>query len=288
MPMATKERINEFGSKRLKLMLATMSIEQFQQEMEIQAISDGASLIPWDFILKASQQRLIGENTPDPMYERVVTVDELRRWAHDNGLKLIGGYDVGRKHNTSELTIMGYNEREDYAIEKFTASFAQKKLPDQTDYLRALMMETPELTLALDASGLGMEMGERLEREFRGRVVPVEFDYYQKLGIFDAFASRVINGRVNLLPDEERRRQLRSIKRKTTESGRIQYYVSRKERHHADMACSQALAVHAIGSVAGIAPFSIYTGGSMARTGGKVLEELSGGRDEFLRDVVNV
>jgi len=275
--METKDRVVKFGSDRLKVNFA-INNEDFQQEYELKAVKEGTSVIPWDFILRASN---------DPEMEFIPTLDQLAAWAFDTGMALLAGYDVGHRSNSSELTIFGYNEREDFAVEKYAETFVRKALPDQTEYLRKVLKRLPQLVLAIDAGGLGAEMSETLFREFPRRVIPVEFDYYAKLGIFDAFAKRVIDGRVRFIADAERRRQMHSIKKKISEAGRVIYYVPRKEKHHADKAVSQALGIHAIDSIAIGAPFVVYTGGSTLDYDRNELDELYGTHEDFLRDIVN-
>lgn len=277
--MDTRTRVLTFGSDRLKLTFATMSLEDFQQEFELRAIKEGVALIPWEAILKCSS---------DPEMELASTIEDCMLRLHDSGLDPIAGYDVGYRSNSSELTIYGYAEKEDFATEVYAETFTRKELPDQREYLRGLLSKMRNLTLVIDAGGIGADMAASLEREFPSRVVPVEFDYYAKLGIFDAYADRMIRGKMKNVADAERRRQINSIKRKTTEAGRVIYYVARKEKHHADKAVSQALAVYGITSRAISAPFVIYTGGGGGLTESKrEIDELGGSHDEFVKEVVN-
>ena len=276
--MDTRDRVMEFGSDRLKLIFATMPIEDFKQEFELCAMREGTSLVPWDFILRASK---------DPEHGFVDSIDELNKWAFDEGITLYGGYDVGHRSNNSELSVAGYFKNSDYLVEKYCSTFTNKQLPEQEDYLRSLLRRVPQLVLAIDAGGLGAQMATKLHKEFRTRVIPVEFEYYSKLGIFDSFANRIVNGNIKLVADQERRIQIHSIKKKTSEAGRVVYYVPRKEKHHADKAVSQALMVHAAESNAVGAPFALYTGGSTATINKDELSEIAGTREEYMNEVVN-
>jgi hypothetical protein len=276
--MDTRTRVLTFGSDRLKLTFATMALEDFQQEFELRAIKEGVALIPWEVILKCSA---------DPEMELATTIEDCMLRIHDGGLSPIAGYDVGYRSNSSELTIYGYDEKNDFATETYAETFTRKELPDQREYLRALLNKMRSLVLVIDAGGIGADMAATLEREFPNRVISVEFDYYAKLGIFDAFAERMIRGRMKNVADAERRRQINSIKRKTTEAGRVIYYVARKEKHHADIAVSQALAVYGITMRAIAAPFEIYTSGGKSVDSKREIDELGGSHDEFVREVVN-
>ena len=276
----TRARVSEFGSDRLKLTFAMLPLEDFQQEFELRIIQSGSSLISWELILAASS---------DPKHEFLPTTEAVAKWAHEHDAKLFGGYDVGRTKNDSELTIYAYFERFDMVRELYAETHSQVKLPKQTARLKHLMRdELPSLKLAIDQNGLGREMAETLEDEFPGRAIPTDLEHYQRSGIIDAFASRFIHGKIQIVPDKDRRQQIHSIKRKTSESGKTIYYVHRKEKHHADKAISQALAIHAIGANSMYADFNIDAGGSMVGTSHRDLDELCGGHDEFLRDVVNV
>jgi hypothetical protein len=274
--MDTRTRVLTFGSDRLKLTFATMALEDFQQEFELCAIKEGIALIPWEAILKCSS---------DPEMEFSATIEDCMM--NLNGRIAIAGYDVGYRSNSSELTIYGYDQKEDMATELYAETFTRKELPDQREYLLGLLGKMRNLTLVIDAGGIGADMAASLEREYRGRVIPVEFDYYAKLGIFDAYAERMIRGKIKNVADAERRRQINSIKRKTTEAGRVIYYVARKEKHHADIAVSQALAVYGITAGAIVTPFVLYTSGGESFDNKRELEELGGSHDEFVKEVVN-
>lgn len=275
--METRERVMRFGSDRLKLTFATMPLEDFKQEFELCPIAEGASLVPWEVILRCSD---------DPEHEFCSTIGEMQARAHANGHALYAGYDVGYRSNNAELTIFGQNNS-GIAVELYADAFARVELPDQTANLRALLAKVPGLVLAIDGTGPGAEMAQTLKREFPARVVIVEMEYYSKLGLLDAFVNRMMQGRVKFVADEERRRQIFSLKRKVNESGRVIYYVHKSEKHHADKAISQALAVHAIDQKAVCAPFEIYCGSLTEDAGHPELNELAGSHEDFVREVVN-
>jgi hypothetical protein len=278
--MATDERVEAFGSDRLRISRAILGIEDFQQEFELKVVSGGASLIDWDLILKASD---------DPKHEFLPTTSSVMRWAQENGAKLFAGFDVGRTENTSELSVFGYFERLDFPVEIYKETYDHVLLPTQTERLKRLLKDDlPTLRMAIDMNGLGREMAETLALEFPGRVIPTELEQYQRSGILDAYASRFAHGKIKIVADQERRQQISSIKRRVSEAGRTIYYVSRKEKHHADVAISQALAIHAISANSLHATWDIEAGGILVGDSHNELDELVGGGEELYQDVINV
>jgi len=216
------------------------------------------------------------------------TISSVKAWLARTGGELVAGYDVGRRSNTSEFTIFGYIEKSDMAVELFSETFEQKRFKTQTDYLRKVLTELPTLKLYIDCGGIGMDMAETLKEEYPGRVVPVYLEHYKKLGVLDSFANRIIKGSIKLVADAERRRHIHSIKRHISESGTITYRVPRKESHHADKAISQALAVYGINEGAISAPFVVFSGSEETLIDNNMkLDELAGGHNEFVKDVLN-
>jgi hypothetical protein len=278
--METDARVEAFGSDRLRISRAILGLEDFQQEFEIRVVSGGSSLIDWDLILKASD---------DPKHEFLQSTSSVARWAQEGGAKLFAGFDVGRTENTSELTVFGYFERLDFPVEIYKETYDHVLLPKQTERLRGLLKdELPTLRMAIDMNGLGREMAETLAGEFPGRVIPTELEQYQRAGILDAYASRFAHGKIKIVADQERRQQISSIKKRVSEAGRTIYYVSRKEKHHADVAISQALGIHAISANSVHANWSLDAGGILAGESHRDLDEIVGAtREELYRDVVN-
>jgi len=277
--MTTQERVMEFGSDRLRITFAMFPLEDFQQEFELKAIKSGAAVIPWEQILAVSS---------DPKHHFLATTKAVAKYAQDTGSALFAGYDVGRTDNASELTIFGYQERSDFATEIYKERHHNVPLPEQTRRLRRLLQdELTTLKIGIDMNGLGREMAETLEEEFPGRAIPVSTEHYRRSGIIDEYASRISHSKIKLVPDPDRRQQIHSIKRKQTEAGRTVYYVHRKEKHHADVAISQALGIHAINANSMHADFNIAAGGSNVDEGHIELNELCGGHEDFMRDVIN-
>jgi len=277
--MKTIDRVKRFGSERLQLAFAMMPLEDFRQEYELYSMREGSALIDWDLILRASDD-----------YEHTFfdSLRELLPWAFDNHLSLVAGYDVGHRSNTSELTIFGYDKATDMPIEAYRESINRRELEDQEKYIDKIMQAIPQLIMAIDEGGPGAQMARSLERRYPGRIIAVNLEYYSRKGILDNYARRFENGKIKLVYDKDRQLQIHSIKKKIGESGRVIYYVPRKEKHHADVAISQALACHVIDQYASLATYVVYTGSSMiAQEDNPILDEIAGGHEEFMRDVIN-
>jgi len=155
------------------------------------------------------------------------------------------GFDVGRTKDLSVLTLvekLGDTLWVRMLKEMPKAQFAvqEKAIAD--------VVNAPELKAlrgCIDASGLGMDLAERLAQKFAGRVEPVQFTMQVKQDLAvttkKAFEERTIR-----IPDDRLlRRDLNAVKKIITTAGNIRFDAERTEAGHADRFWSLALALHA-------------------------------------------
>ena len=99
--------------------------------------------------------------------------------------------------------------------------------------------------LCIDATGLGMQLAERMEQKWRTRVEGVKFTAAVKEDIFGT-ARAGLEERTVLLPDDDRVvADFTAIRRTITKAGHSRYDAEANEHGHADIATAAALGLMA-------------------------------------------
>jgi len=234
--------------------------ETWQQEYECIFLSESQNYIQLDLIL-ACQHADASTTLPvfpsgshgtvsvpwalsgtNPRHEEhaVVTTHHSPLTTHDSP-DLFFGYDVGR---VRDLAVLAVVERiGDVFWTRALIEMPRAKFSAQEQALRDVIPRCNRG--ALDSTGMGMEMAERLAEEFPGKVEPVTFTLARKqdlaVRLKRAFEEKTIR-----IPDSrELRRDLQAVKRVVTSAGNIRFDAERTEQGHADRFWALALALHA-------------------------------------------
>jgi phage FluMu gp28-like protein len=174
--------------------------------------------------------------------------------------ELMVGFDVARKR---DLTVIDAVERyggmcwlrKMIVMEKTKFAVQREALWD--------IMRHPKLRRAcLDATGLGMQMGEETQDEFgKYRVEPITFTEQIKEELAYELRRKIEDKAIRIPPDFKLREDLHSVRKVTTASNHIRFDVTRAATDgHADRFWALALAVHAISNDAG--PLHLASGGA--------------------------
>jgi len=241
----TAERVERFGTERLKEIFDGLPLEDFQQEYELLYIDEKTSYFPYELILPATEP-------PPDTYE---TFAELR--AHTTG-QLYAGFDVGRRRNTSELTVFEKPRGGERVYERLYKTY-DKTLFDvqQADLEECMTTLAPHMVrLSIDESGIGMMLAERLAARFGSRIEPLTLSNPVKEQLAVNFRVGLEKQNMRLYPDRERTAHLHSIKRVVLPSGAFRYDTERNEKHHADKAWSRILGYWAATNPEGIVDLS--------------------------------
>ena len=158
---------------------------------------------------------------------------------------LYAGYDVGRKHDLSVLIVLeriGEGFRWRGAVELRESPF-----DEQFELLSSVLQVGGLQRLAIDQSGLGMQLAEELVRKFGSRVEPITMTAPVK----ESLASRILaafqRGDVGIPDHRPLIDDLHSIQRTVTLSGNVRYAAPREAGSHADRWTALALALHTAG-----------------------------------------
>ena len=155
------------------------------------------------------------------------------------------GYDVGRKHDLSVLIVL---ER----VKKYlrwcgAVELRQAPFDEQFELLTSILDQGGLRRLAIDQSGLGMQLAEDLARSYRWKVEPITMTAPVK----ESFASHILaafhRGEVGIPDHRPLIDDLHSVQRTVTLAGNVRYAAPREAGSHADRWTALALALHAAG-----------------------------------------
>ena len=226
--LPTIERVERYGSPKLKQLFNNMDIEDFQQEYECMFIDESSSYFPYDLIKKCADDNI----------KTYVSVDTLA--ASFDG-KLLAGFDVGRTKNITVFWIV--EQIGDQYIDRFVKTFDNVPLPEQQAEIEKAFRKLP-ITCNMDRNGIGRHMFDYFVKKYPAKITGIDFTNEDK----EYMATTVHNlmEQENILKfraDREIMRQIHSIKRTKTPGGRLKFDTARNEKYHADYFWALALAL---------------------------------------------
>ena len=185
---------------------------------ECQFVDESYALLPYDLLLARVDDTL-------SYHLSVKTLSEPG--------DLYAGYDVGRKRDLSVLVVLERMKKEFRwrgAVELRQAPFHEQfELLTSVLKVRGLLRR-----LAIDQSGLGMQLAEELVRRHGSRVEPITMTAPVK----ESLASRILavfqRGDVSIPDHRPLIDDLHSIQRTVTLSGNVRYAAPREAGSHAD------------------------------------------------------
>lgn len=228
--LTTEERVERFGTEIVKGLLDANPLEDFQQEMELLYIDERTSYFPYELILPATEP-------PPDTYDSYA---ELRKNCRG---QLYAGFDVGRRRNTSELTVFEKPRGGERVYERLFKTYDKTAFDvQQADLEECMTTLSPHMTrLSIDETGIGMMLSERLAQRFGSLIEPMTLTGAVKEQLAVHFRVGLEKQNIRLYPDRERIAHLHSIKRSVLPSGALRFDAERNEKHHADKAWSQIL-----------------------------------------------
>jgi len=261
--LSSEERVVKFGSEKLIGIFISMDIEQFQQEYELLHIDESVSFFPIDLINKCVYEIVVDdifladdeysekltfpivEKYPDVDFKLYEDLDSLRSGVNSGKVSpenLYAGYDVGRKQNNGEFSIIEEVKTDPpLQIVRHLQTFRNKKFKYQKAYLKKALDIFPRLKMKIDSGGIGEDMGEDLS-DYSWRVDAIHFTNEWKEEVCADFRIRLEEQMMALPNKKDVKNQIHSIKRKVTESGRFIFDAEKNRNHHGDIFWSIAMA----------------------------------------------
>ncbi len=156
--------------------------------------------------------------------------------------RLLAGFDVGRKRDESVLFVM---DKVDGTMEaRMLVRLRDVDFTSQENILKATM-QNGITRLAIDATGIGLPLAEKLEQAYGSIVIPVHFTSQIKSKMVNKARMMLLDRKLRLPLERSIIAQLGSIEQKVTESGNIIFTVASSPDHHADIAWAILLCCHA-------------------------------------------
>lgn len=245
--LTTFERVEMFGNDRIKAIYANMPEEDFQQEYECVFVDESTAWITWEEIKDVQDASLIcqqatsRETNVSAAMQAIDNLADLVRRGQVETI-LVGGLDVGRTRNTTELFLVGINMLGSYPL-RLAVSLDMMDFDNQKDVVGYAMQKLPIVGLLVDQNGIGRNLAENLEKMFPGRVAGIDFTNQSKL-VWATDAKTLIQQHKTPLPVErDIAYQIHSIKRTVSASRNLIFDTARNEKHHADKFWAWALAL---------------------------------------------
>lgn len=240
--LTTEQRVAKYGTEIVRDILRSLPIEDFQQEYECAYRDELAAFIPLSMIRACTP---VGDDEIVPYRNLDDFILAYRPETHGS---LYAGYDVGRTNDKSELTIVGHYPGENIRTVWGCISLKGARFEDQEKLLVRTIKELPIHRLAMDSTGLGMDLAERMTKKFNRKVEACTFTTEFKEAIANAIWLSFDSLSIILPADRDLQEQIHSIKKTTTAGKHARFDADRNAKHHADRFWSLALANYAVES----------------------------------------
>lgn len=257
--MSTQERVERYGTERLLKLYSNTSLEDFQQECECTFIDSAASYISLELIEantpgKREIDGVINEED-EVLYSLAKREIEIK--AFDNpdelilsyspvhhGKPLYMGVDIGRKRDATAFYIIGITaESKKRSVLRYEMRNAE--FDKQRDVFRKLMHSLPIQRACIDCTGIGRDIAESMQKEFKERVEPYLFTLQSKEVLAMSVKTGLERKEFELENSKDFHAQIHSIKRIASAGGSFRYDAERNEKGHADSFWAWALANYA-------------------------------------------
>ena len=173
--MPTGDRVEKFGAKALQSIYASMPEPAFRQESELEFIDLESTAFPVEMIIECAQKDFSDVAPSSLLHRSVERVPTALDWAwlsqHRHGA-LVAGYDPARKNDRSALAIFdiaGGQTELRMMVSMHNAPFAV-----QRDVIKSAI-NSGVTALRIDSTGIGMDMAERLNRDYPDIVEGIHF-----------------------------------------------------------------------------------------------------------------
>jgi len=274
--MHTKERVARYAKSKLKQIYKSIDIIDFQQEFECMFVDEATAYFPYhlikrcvftyedddwlkdvDYEVTDKGQYEIEKAYPKINFRHYGTFEELLFAVQRQEISknLVGGYDIGRKKDSSELCIIEERKVKDklLRIVRYTEEFNNTPFRKQEKILDDVLSKGLLKSLFIDSTGMGANLAENLEEKHRTVVEGVDFTNPLK-AVMAKKVKICLEDQTLGMPDNiDLVKQVHSIRRTITDHSNERFEADKgekKSKHHADKFWAMALAVHAGSDVA--------------------------------------
>lgn len=213
-----------------------VSPDAWAQEFECRFVDGSAVMFPYALIGKCESA------------ECSAAIDRARLDAAER--QFFVGVDVGRRH---DLTVVFVLEKlGDVFWTRGCIEMRAAEFSAQFAAISDVLAHRSVVRCAVDATGLGMQLAEELQKRFGSwRVQACTVSAAFKTLVFTRLRAMMEDRLVRLPAARELREDLRSVQKRVSASGAVRYVAARTEDGHADRAFALALALEAADDGAG-------------------------------------
>lgn len=243
--MTTAQRVELFGSRSLKTIYASMSEKSFQRESELLFDNDEESLFPSSLLLKSSEPDF-GERAEGLRYIALRSVPKPTDWAwlkaNAKG-ELIAGYDPARRRDKAALAIVDRIAPDRIEL-RMTATLAEAPFALQRSVLEGAIRSGAR-SIAIDATGIGLDLAERMESLHPEIARAVFFTARVKEALISSGWSAFNDEAITIPAARDLLDQFGAIRQLVSAAGNTIYKTERDSAGHQDMAWAILLAIRA-------------------------------------------
>ncbi len=252
--MSTQQRVAKFARPRLLRLYANMPLDAFQQEFECMFVDEVTAWITWDEIRRNQQLDHDGRHIyylakiqPAAGFinidKAINMIDALAQRINSNLVEssLVGGYDVGRHRNASELTLLGESMTGALPF-RLGITLQSCEFDDQEAVLKYAMDNLPIRLLLIDKNGIGEQLSENMHKIFGDRAQQFTFSNPSKALLATEIKVRLQKAEIPLPVSRDLAYEIHSIRKKITAAKNVVYDTDGNQAHHADKFWSLALA----------------------------------------------
>jgi len=245
--LTTPERVKSFGTPSMQAIYASMPQDVFKQESELLFKESDNSAFSYDLLVKNSNPSFGTSSETELKFKAVTGIPTEKDWSwlkENCKGKLIAGFDVGRKKDESVLFV--FDELPNKIEARMVVRLKGIDFSTQEEILNGAIQSGITI-LAIDSTGIGMPLAEKLESYHGDKIKPVHFTAQSKNAMISNAKVFFMDGKVSLPLKREVISQMSSIEEKITGSGNIIFTASRCGGHHADIAWAILLALFTTG-----------------------------------------
>jgi phage FluMu gp28-like protein len=162
------------------------------------------------------------------------------------GRNLLLGMDIGRKRDSSEISILEEYEIDLYNlhIERLSIELIQIPYRIQKEVVKLLIKKLPIVKATIDGTegSHGADIAETLAFEFPQVIESMNFSPESKARMAKNFRFRLEDRTIALLNDSKSIKQIHSIKKTITEAANVKFGAEKSKKHHGDKFWAKALA----------------------------------------------
>lgn len=227
--MTTHERVERFGTGDIQDQLSNMALDDFQQEFECLFVDESTSFYPYDLILPCTSDTMSVASDPSDLDPKKIKS------------KLVGGYDVGRTADRSEMAF--FERVGGRMVCRLLRSFEKTPFRAQEAEIERALKHLPVSRFRIDQTGMGRNLAENLAEKYPC-VEPVDFTMRAKERMAVALKIAMQSKGILLPADRNLVSQIHSIRRRITNSGNVVFDSERNAQGHADKFWAVALALY--------------------------------------------